>query len=369
MRCFTGREVDWVQCDDCQLWFHLICVGLSKTDVSDDKDYICRTCEGRHLPAGVARSSGGELVPAAGDSYRARSKSAGGASSRSNAAFNSRVTRDSFVFDETVVQSAEIGHDAYVTATAAADDGDDSGGDGEYETQVVEYDTGDLDGMAVGVATELTVAQPEAVDMECHETLDADTGAPSGHVVIALGEDQVVYMYAGTGIEGMEDMVEIETVESAVDLQLHESCDQVSMDHVEEDSETCHELVLVDNCQTGVVIEQSATDCVQSEILPEDVEQEFVPVEGNDLISVADEGGVVSESQLIASVQCIPLSEVEHLGIAGIAIDGSNLIRSVTSVNNVVPDYAVAEYVGGEGAVDSYEVVPDADSWDIDDAS
>jgi PHD-finger len=41
---FAGKEVDWVQCDACQLWFHLICVDLDKTDVSDDKEYICRTC-------------------------------------------------------------------------------------------------------------------------------------------------------------------------------------------------------------------------------------------------------------------------------------------------------------------------------------
>jgi hypothetical protein len=364
MRCFAGREVDWVQCDNCQLWFHLICVGLSKTDVSDDKDYICRTCEGRHLPAGVVRSSGGELVTAAGDSYRARSKTAGGASSRSSAAVSSRVTRESFACDETVVQSAEVGH-TYVNAADVADDDSGGGGDGDYETQIIEYDTGDLNGVAVGTTTELTIAQSEAVDMECHETLDADAGAPSGHVVIALGEDQVVYMYAdvaGTEIEGMEDMVEIETVESAADLQLHESCDQVAMDHVEEDSETCHELVLVDSCQTGIIIEQSALDDMQSEMQPAEAQQEFVPADSSDMVSVADHGDVVSEDQLIEPVQYIPLSAVEHLGLAGITIDGSNLIRSVTGVDNIISGLAVAECISEGGAIDSYEVAPDGDA-------
>lgn len=41
----TGSEVDWVQCDGgCEQWFHLHCVGLKKSDVSEDKDYVCDRC-------------------------------------------------------------------------------------------------------------------------------------------------------------------------------------------------------------------------------------------------------------------------------------------------------------------------------------
>jgi hypothetical protein len=258
------------------------------------------------------------------------------------------------VFDETVVQSAEIEH-GYIATD-----------DGEYETQIVEYDADAVDGVAGGIAAELTVGEPAtAVDMECHETLDAETGAPaSGHVVVALGEgqmiyptNQVVYMYAdcaGTEIEDMDDMVEIETVESAVDVQLHESCDQVSMDHVEEDSETCHELVLVDGCQTGIIIEQLTAECEQSETEPSEVQVEFLTVEGDDIESVADDVAVPHD-QLIAPVECISLSTVEQMGLAGLAVDGSNVMRSVTGVSNVVTASAVAEYTSAEDAIYCYE--------------
>jgi len=36
--------VNWVQCDGCAEWFHLICEGLCKNDVSGDEEYICRAC-------------------------------------------------------------------------------------------------------------------------------------------------------------------------------------------------------------------------------------------------------------------------------------------------------------------------------------
>ncbi|XP_065573719.1 lysine-specific demethylase 5D-like isoform X2 [Artemia franciscana] len=41
----AGKEVHWVQCDGgCELWFHLKCVGLKPSDVSEDKDYVCINC-------------------------------------------------------------------------------------------------------------------------------------------------------------------------------------------------------------------------------------------------------------------------------------------------------------------------------------
>lgn len=40
-----GDEVDWVQCDGgCEQWFHMDCVGLGKTDLAEDEDYICKKC-------------------------------------------------------------------------------------------------------------------------------------------------------------------------------------------------------------------------------------------------------------------------------------------------------------------------------------
>lgn len=40
----SGEEVDWVQCDKCEQWYHLTCLGLSKKDVSADDDFMCTFC-------------------------------------------------------------------------------------------------------------------------------------------------------------------------------------------------------------------------------------------------------------------------------------------------------------------------------------
>lgn len=41
---FSGEAVNWVQCDKCELWFHLLCVGLKKEEVRDEEDYVCFSC-------------------------------------------------------------------------------------------------------------------------------------------------------------------------------------------------------------------------------------------------------------------------------------------------------------------------------------
>ena len=33
-----------MQCDSCELWFHLLCVGLGDDDVNDEEDYVCFKC-------------------------------------------------------------------------------------------------------------------------------------------------------------------------------------------------------------------------------------------------------------------------------------------------------------------------------------
>ena len=38
-------QVHWVQCDGCELWLHLNCVGLRPSDVCEDEDFICRECK------------------------------------------------------------------------------------------------------------------------------------------------------------------------------------------------------------------------------------------------------------------------------------------------------------------------------------
>ncbi|XP_035208631.1 lysine-specific demethylase 5A-like [Stegodyphus dumicola] len=44
-----GEAVNWVQCDGgCEQWFHLLCVGLDVTEVSESEDYICPNCVNRN---------------------------------------------------------------------------------------------------------------------------------------------------------------------------------------------------------------------------------------------------------------------------------------------------------------------------------
>ncbi|XP_046727107.1 lysine-specific demethylase 5B-B isoform X4 [Silurus meridionalis] len=42
----AGEEVFWVQCDCCNQWFHMICVGVSEK-IAADEDYMCVTCSAR----------------------------------------------------------------------------------------------------------------------------------------------------------------------------------------------------------------------------------------------------------------------------------------------------------------------------------
>ena len=34
-----------MQCDSCELWFHLLCIGLGEDEVSENEDYMCFTCK------------------------------------------------------------------------------------------------------------------------------------------------------------------------------------------------------------------------------------------------------------------------------------------------------------------------------------
>lgn len=48
--CCLGAKIDWVQCDGCELWYHLKCVGLTPDQCSDDDEYHCPSCARRSLP-------------------------------------------------------------------------------------------------------------------------------------------------------------------------------------------------------------------------------------------------------------------------------------------------------------------------------
>ncbi|CAB3371603.1 Hypothetical predicted protein [Cloeon dipterum] len=40
----SGDEVNWVQCDGCTAWFHLVCEGVGKSEINSTDEYICRSC-------------------------------------------------------------------------------------------------------------------------------------------------------------------------------------------------------------------------------------------------------------------------------------------------------------------------------------
>merc|ERR1719394_612226 len=41
----TGKQVHWVQCDKCELWYHLFCIGLKPQDIKEDEDFNCKFCK------------------------------------------------------------------------------------------------------------------------------------------------------------------------------------------------------------------------------------------------------------------------------------------------------------------------------------
>jgi len=43
----TGKQVHWVQCDKCELWFHLFCIGLKPNNIKEDEDFYCKNCNGQ----------------------------------------------------------------------------------------------------------------------------------------------------------------------------------------------------------------------------------------------------------------------------------------------------------------------------------
>jgi len=325
-----------VQCDVCELWFHLVCVGLNKMDVSDDIDYICRTCrvptiaDARHYTTSIPVSISGEnydtvnFTPQTSDVFKT------GQNSRQqyndtgvHELVEAHTLNNDTVFCETVMQTTGAGYN-YLTAEGRV-----------YETQVIEYHQSDVNATAdVG----------DHVDMECHETLDA-AHSSSDHALglIAISDNQavypanqVVYMYAdgaGSEIESMEDMVEIETVGSAVDLPLDQSCGLVEMDHVEEDSEMCHELVVMESSQVGVLSEgnsehvNSGHDVVSVQLSP--VEYEFHHGD-NDCMSV------VTKTNEGAS-EVVQYAPYIHFDAACTSISSSNVVERVVNSAAAVP--------------------------------
>ena len=37
-----------MQCDMCELWYHLFCIGLKPHNIKEDEDFNCKNCVGKH---------------------------------------------------------------------------------------------------------------------------------------------------------------------------------------------------------------------------------------------------------------------------------------------------------------------------------
>lgn len=64
--------MDWVQCDGCNKWFHMVCVGLLKTELKADEDFVCKAC------ARKPESGGDNSVVSVGTRSTAATSSPGG---------------------------------------------------------------------------------------------------------------------------------------------------------------------------------------------------------------------------------------------------------------------------------------------------
>jgi len=39
------KDIPWICCDECGLWFHCACVGLTKKQADNINSYMCETCK------------------------------------------------------------------------------------------------------------------------------------------------------------------------------------------------------------------------------------------------------------------------------------------------------------------------------------
>ncbi|GAB5586040.1 hypothetical protein Unana1_00940 [Umbelopsis nana] len=61
----SDKSIPMVQCDDCESWLHLECIGLDEDNL--EEEYFCPRCKGDHVspPSSCHRSTGGKTVAGA----------------------------------------------------------------------------------------------------------------------------------------------------------------------------------------------------------------------------------------------------------------------------------------------------------------
>lgn len=92
-----GREVDWVQCDGgCNKWFHMLCVGLVKSQMKLEDEFICEDCKGKRS----TRTTGNTIAGNASRRLKSQTQNGSGSTTATangngngTAGSNKRLTR------------------------------------------------------------------------------------------------------------------------------------------------------------------------------------------------------------------------------------------------------------------------------------
>lgn len=46
----TESVQDWILCDGgCEVWYHMVCVGLKIKEVNPDMEFICNNCKSKKI--------------------------------------------------------------------------------------------------------------------------------------------------------------------------------------------------------------------------------------------------------------------------------------------------------------------------------
>ncbi len=58
----SSDEVDWVQCDTCEQWYHNLCVGISAKTAAELESYICPYCSTAPMSTATSPDSNIDVV-------------------------------------------------------------------------------------------------------------------------------------------------------------------------------------------------------------------------------------------------------------------------------------------------------------------
>ena len=58
----SSDEVDWVQCDTCEQWYHNLCVGITAEIAAELESYICPYCDTSAMSTATSPDSNIDVV-------------------------------------------------------------------------------------------------------------------------------------------------------------------------------------------------------------------------------------------------------------------------------------------------------------------